>query len=237
MRALLLAAGFGKRLLPLTKDIPKCLVDFNGKPLLHYWIKMLVEYGIKEILVNTHYLSEKVENFIKESEYKKYINVVYENRLLGTGGTLLKNQNFFKNESFLLIHADNLSFFNLQDFIESHYARKKNIEITMMTFLTDKPKSCGIVNIDKDGIVRNYYEKSETSNGNIANAAVFIIEPTIFNYLSKSHDLEIDFSKDIIPKYINKIQTFENKIYHRDIGTIESYEIAKLDFIKFNEFY
>ena len=234
MKALLLAAGYGKRLLPLTKDLPKCLVDFNGKPLLHYWIKMLVEYGIKEILINTHYLSEKVETFINQSEFKNYITIVYEEKLLGTGGTLLKNKYFFKNESFLLIHADNLSFFNLQDFIESHSNRKKNVEMTMMTFLTDSPKKCGIVKIDEYGIVRNYYEKSEISNGNLANAAVFIIEPTIFNYLSKFKGLEIDFSKDIIPYYINRISTFENKIYHRDIGTIESYNIAKSDFYRFN---
>lgn len=230
MKALLLAAGFGKRLLPITKNIPKCLVEFNNKPLLYYWIKMLIDAGISDILVNTHYLSKKVEDYIMNSEFRNYITIVYEDKLLGTGGTLLKNKSFFDNDSIILIHADNLSLFNFDEFIKAHEIRPLNTEITMMTFKTDNPQSCGIVNLDKNGIVTDFYEKSEKFHGNLANAALFIIEPSIFDYLETLTGIEIDFSKDIIPKYLNRIFTFENKIYHKDIGTIENYHKAQSEF-------
>ncbi len=230
MKALLLAAGFGKRLLPITKNIPKCLVEFNGKPLLYYWIKMLIDAGISDILVNTHYLSKKVEDYIMNSEFRNYITIVYEDKLLGTGGTLLKNKYFFDNDSIILIHADNLSLFNFDEFIKAHENRPLNTEITMMTFKTDIPESCGIVNLDEDGIVTKFYEKSKENHGNLANAALFIIEPTIFDHLQKIKGTEIDFSKDVIPNYLNRINTFENKVYHKDIGTLDNYNKAKDDF-------
>lgn len=230
MKALLLAAGFGKRLLPITKNIPKCLVEFNNKPLLYYWIKMLIDAGITDILVNTHYLSKKVEEFILNSEFKNHITIAFEPKLLGTGGTLLKNKDFFDKESIILIHADNLSNFNLYEFMKAHENRPKGTEITMMTFKTDNPQSCGIVNLDGNGIVTDFYEKSEKFHGNLANAALFIIEPSIFDYLETLTSVEIDFSKDIIPKYLNRIFTFENKIYHKDIGTLENYQKAQIEF-------
>ncbi len=230
MKALLLAAGFGKRLLPITKNTPKCLVEFNNKPLLYYWIKMLIDAGITDILVNTHYLSNKVEEFISNSEFKNHITIAYEPKLLGTGGTLLKNKDFFDKESIILIHADNLSIFNLYEFIKAHENRPKGTEITMMTFKTDNPQSCGIVNLDENGIVNKFYEKSKENHGNLANAALFIIEPTIYDHLQKIKDTEIDFSKDVIPNYLNRIYTFENKVYHKDIGTLENYNKAQDDF-------
>jgi mannose-1-phosphate guanylyltransferase len=230
VKALLLAAGFGKRLLPITKNIPKCLVEFNSKPLLYYWIKMLIDAGISDILVNTHYLSKKVEDYIMNSEFRNDITIVYEDKLLGTGGTLLKNKYFFDNDSIILIHADNLSLFNFDEFIKAHENRPLNTEITMMTFKTDNPQSCGIVNLDKNGIVTDFYEKSEKFHGNLANAALFIIEPSIFDYLETLTSVEIDFSKDIIPKYLNRIFTFENKIYHKEIGTLENYHKAQIEF-------
>jgi mannose-1-phosphate guanylyltransferase len=233
MRALLLAAGFGKRLLPLTKNTPKCMVEFNGKPLLYYWIKMLIDAGITDILVNTHYLSNIVEDYIINCEFTNYITIVYEDKLLGTGGTLLKNKSFFENEAIVLIHADNLSRFNFDEFIKAHENRPQSTDITMMTFKTDDPHNCGIVKLDKNGIVIDFYEKSKNFYGNLANAALFIIEPTIFEYLESLTDTEIDFSKDIIPNYLNRIYTFENKIYHKDIGTIENYNKAKSEFANF----
>ena len=67
MRALLLAAGIGKRLRPLTNTTPKCLVEIQGKPLLQMWIDKLLNLKINEIIINTHYLAEKVETFVKKN--------------------------------------------------------------------------------------------------------------------------------------------------------------------------
>lgn len=236
MKALLLAAGLGTRLRPITNHMPKCLVPINGKPLLQYWLENLSKIGITEFLINTSYLSEQVEEFVNKSKYKNMITLKHENELLNTGGTLLSNKDFFdKEEPFLLIHADNLSFSNLSEFIKSHENREKKCELTMMLFKTDNPSSCGIVEL-KNGIVENFHEKVKTPPSNLANGAVYICEYSIFSFLESFNKKDIDFSKDILPNYMGKINTYLNDIYHRDIGNIESYALAQIEIskIKFN---
>ena len=94
MRAILLAAGLGTRLRPITDTIPKCLVLIHGKPLLQIWLEKLTEVGIGPFLINTHYLHKQVEKFIEESEFSEQVELVYEEKLLGTAGTLSKNIDF-----------------------------------------------------------------------------------------------------------------------------------------------
>ncbi|MCB1189575.1 MAG: nucleotidyltransferase family protein [Flavobacteriales bacterium] len=230
MKALLLAAGIGSRLRPITNTIPKCLVEINGKPLLEYWLELLINNGINEILINTHYKSEKVVDFINNNKYKEYITIVYEEELLGTGGTLLKNKSFFSKDQILLVHADNLSLFSLKEYIYSHQNRPKDTSITMMLFETDDPISCGIVELDKQGVVIGFYEKVENPPGNLANGAVYILENSIISFLESLNKITIDFSTEVIPSFLKKLYSYKNSIYHRDIGNIESLEKAKSEF-------
>ena len=88
MRAILLAAGFGTRLLPLTKHLPKCLVRINDKPLLGIWIDKIIDSGLGPVLINTHYLSGAVVDFTKHNVHNKQLNIVYEQELLGTAGVV-----------------------------------------------------------------------------------------------------------------------------------------------------
>jgi mannose-1-phosphate guanylyltransferase len=230
MKVLLLAAGYGSRLRPITDIIPKCLVKINGICLLDYWLKILNNDSIDEILINTHYLAEQVEDFIINYRYKDTVHIVKEKYLLGTGGTLLKNQAFFNNEPLLLVHADNLSLFNIDDFINSHKNRPNGTLITMMTFKTDMPQNSGIVELNEFGVLINFYEKVENPPGDLANAAIYIIEPEVFIFLASLKKEIIDFSTEVLPNFLNRINTYYNNIYHRDIGTIESYESAQIEF-------
>jgi len=220
----------GSRLRPLTNTIPKCLVPIGDKPLLSYWIETLISSGITEILINTHYLPEQINLFVESSEYKKYLTLVFEPDLLNTGGTLLANQDFFENDSIMLIHADNFSICDYSKFISAHHHRPKETMGTMMTFNTDNPQSCGIVELDSQGIICNFYEKIENPPSNLANGAVYIFEPEIFAYLEKEKENEgigvIDFSNDILPKLMGKIYSFHNNQCHIDIGTIKNYQLA-----------
>lgn len=222
MRALLLAAGFGYRLRPLTKTIPKCMVKLNGKPLLSYWLDILNCNLIEKILINLHYLPDQVIEFIEHSELKSKIKTAYEKQLLGTAGTILKNKNFFKDEALMLIHADNLTFFNIEEFHNLYLSRNKGIEIVMMTFHTDDPSSCGIVKLDNNGVVINFYEKTKSYHGNIANAAVYIISQNVVSFIENLNKDIIDFSTEVLPFFIGKIKTYHNSLYHRDIGTLKS---------------
>lgn len=230
MRALLLAAGLGTRLLPLTSTIPKCLVPIYGKPLLEYWIRMLKDGGVSPVLINLHHFADKILYYIENSEFEDIVFTVYEENLLGTAGTLLKNRGFFVNEPLMLIHADNLSRFNVKAFIERHNSRPPECEMTMMTFRTATPESCGIVELDERGVVLAFHEKVKNPPGNLANGAVYILEPKIFNFLENIGKEVIDFSTEVLPHYVNKIFTFHNDVYHRDVGTIESYKIALKEF-------
>jgi len=233
MKALLLAAGLGTRLRPITNTIPKCLVPINNKPLLQYWLDNLSNIGINDFLINTSYLPNQVKEYVSSSKYKDNITLVHEEELLNTGGTILKNKNFFNNETFMLVHADNLSFCDFNKFIQSHKNRPSGCEITMMLFQTDQPKNCGIVELDKNNIVQKFHEKVENPPSNLANGAVYICEASIFNFLESLDKKDIDFSNDVLPKFLGKINTYLNNTYHRDIGTPQSHKLAQKEVKQF----
>ena len=230
MRALLLAAGLGIRLRPITNTIPKCLVEINGRPLLDYWIELLSGGGIVEILINLHHLPNAVRSYIESCPYPVKITTVYEESLLGTGGTLLKNRDFFQNEASMLVHADNLSAFDLRAFIRRHEKKGQGIELTMMTFNTPEPQACGIVEVDERGVVRAFHEKVKNPPGNLANGAVYIVSPPVIDFLAGLGKETIDFSTEVLPHFMGRINTFHNRIYHRDIGTVEGLLAAQVDF-------
>ena len=161
MRALLLAAGLGTRLRPLTETVPKCLVPIHGKPLLDYWFDLLFGSGkIERVLVNTSYLADMVATHVEDSAWCNHIDLAHENELLGTGGTVLANRDWFQDEAFIVAHGDNLTDFDVTAFIERHHQRPKGSEITMMTFETDAPETCGIIECDEQGMVIGFHEKS-----------------------------------------------------------------------------
>lgn len=229
-KALLLAAGLGTRLRPITNNIPKCLVPINNKPLLQYWLENLTDAGVEEFIINTHYFNKQVEDFIENSKYKDKVTLVYEKELLNTAGTLLNNKEYLDDvDSFLLIHADNLCFCNFKDFFMAHKIKKDFCDITMMLFETDTPQSCGIVELDKNNIVIKFHEKVKNPPSNLANGAVYICNKSIFNFLEKNKKNNFDFSLDVIPNYLGKINTYLNNFYHKDIGTIETYKQAQID--------
>lgn len=230
MRALLLAAGLGTRLRPLTDTVPKCLVEIDGRPLLDYWIELLSNGGVTDILLNLHHLPDAVTAYIKRCRYRVNITAVFEQELLGTAGTLLKNCGFFEDSPVMLIHADNLSLFDVRAFIERFETRPPGIEITMMTFRTDAPETCGIVELDEAGVVRAFYEKPDNPCGNLANGAVYILAPAVVQFVARLGKERIDFSTEVLPQFVGRINTFHNAIYHRDIGSPESLAAARRDY-------
>jgi mannose-1-phosphate guanylyltransferase len=231
MRALLLAAGLGTRLKPLTNYLPKCLIPIHGRPLLDYWLESLITHGVNEILINTHYFSSLVVDYVQRSSWAHNVSMVHEDELLGTGGTILANRDFFKDEPFLVAHADNLTIFHPLLFFKRHSERPREADMTMMVFETADPKSCGIVDLDEQGVVTSFHEKVELPPGNLANAAVYILEPAVLDFMASLGKAEIDFSTEVIPHFMGRIQTHRNAAYHRDIGTVASWMEAHEDFL------
>lgn len=230
MRALLLAAGLGTRLRPLTERVPKCLVPIRGKPLLGYWLDLLLPAGIERVLVNTHYLPDAVERFVAGSPWRDRLSLVGEKTLLGTGGTVLRNADFFRHQAFLVAHADNLTKFDVGAFLRRHATRPAGCAITMMTFETDAPQTCGIVEEDASGVVHAFHEKVANPPGNRANGAVYLFEPEVLAHLRGVGKPFIDLSLDVIPAFLGRIVTFHNAVYHRDIGNLASLARAEADY-------
>ncbi|MEM7503747.1 MAG: nucleotidyltransferase family protein [Pseudomonadota bacterium] len=231
MRALLLAAGLGTRLRPVTNSVPKCLVPIDGRPLLDHWLALLLHGGMERILVNTHYLPDLVRRHLDESPLRAEVDVVYEAELLGTGGTTLANAEFFGDDDFLVAHADNLAYFDVEAFLSRHRSRPKpdHVLMTMMTFASDDPKSCGIVEHDAEGLVCGFHEKVAEPPGNLANAAVYLFAPAMLEVLRASGRSVIDLSTEVIPQCLGRITTWHNEDYLRDIGNIQSLEQAAAD--------
>jgi mannose-1-phosphate guanylyltransferase len=232
LKALLLAAGLGTRLRPLTESVPKCLVPILGKPLLDYWLDLLFTGGFSSAVVNTHYFAERVRAHVAASSWKDRITLVHEDSLLGTGGTVLRNRAHFEDAAFLVAHADNLTRFDARAFRERHARRPPGAAITMMTFETDAPRASGIVVEDAAGVVTEFHEKVANPPGNHANAAVYIFEPSVLDFLAALGGPVIDLSTEVLPHYLGRICTFHNADYHRDIGTLESLRKAELEYAR-----
>ena len=228
MRAILLAAGLGTRLRPITNHVPKCLVPIRGKPLLAYWLESLWAAGISSVLINSHHHAEQVEEFVSGRPERDLISLVYEPELRGTAGTLRVNYQFLLGEPCLVIHADNFCSADLRSFILAHESRPVGTEITMMTFVSDDPSSCGIIRADGAGVVHEFYEKVANPPGNIANGAIYIFEPSVIEFIVSMTFEEVnDISTDLLPRYLGKIFSTPADGPLVDIGTLENLSKAR----------
>ncbi len=230
MRALLLAAGLGTRLRPLTETTPKCLVQIRGVPLLDYWLDLLFTGGVERALINTHWLADEVVRHVAASRWQGRVDLVFEPELLGTGGTLRRNRAYFGAAPVIVAHGDNLTNFDLPQLIARHLARPPGCVMTMLAFRTDDPRSCGILQVDSDGVLRQFHEKVADPPGNLANAAVYVFEPAVADAIAAIGRDVIDLSTEILPPLVGRIFVVETPGYHRDIGTPESLARAQAEF-------
>ena len=115
----------------------------------------------------------------------------------------------------------------LKDLVEAHQNRPKNCLITMLTFSSNNPESCGIVEIDKQGIVQAFHEKVINPPGNIANGAIYIFENDLLDWLKSNYPKAKDFSTDVLPFLVGKIFTYHTKMSYIDIGTLKSLTEAR----------
>ena len=220
LRALLLAAGFGTRLRPITQKIPKCLVEVGGEPLLGRWLRQLENVGCEAVLINTHYLADQVESFLRDRPVSSMlVKTIHEPELLGTAGTLLANQDFFANSTGLLIHADNAMEGDLQGLLDTHSCRPAECLLTMLTFHTDQPRSCGIVATDARGVVTAFHEKVADPPGTCANGALYAFDDQCLDFFDAMSPKPSDFSTEVIPCLMGRIQTWHSHQPYLDIGT------------------
>lgn len=224
MKAFLLAAGYGVRLRPITNRIPKCLVPIHHQPLLGWWLQLLKKHHITEILINTHYLSEQVDEYIQslhEPELK--IHVAYEKELLGSGGTVKNNIDFVDDgEDFLICYADNLTAINLSKLI--HFHKNHAALLTMGLFYANNPSQCGIAVMNGENVITEFVEKPAAPHSNLANAGIYVTNKQILEYFPG--DSVFDFGRHVLPCLVNRMRGYIIDEYHLDIGTVANYRRA-----------
>lgn len=224
MRALILAGGYGTRLGKQTKSVPKALIEVGGIPIIDRTIYKLIEVGITEITINTHYLSEMVASHLNKRFQNLNIRIVFEPKLLGTAGTLKANIGWLAVEDFIVMHGDN--FFTDSLFALTLNNLKPGNFIRASTFITDDPGNCGIFTVSKENSVISFDEKKQHVNSNVANAAIYRFSKEILDLVLNLDLKEADISLHLLPLVLDKIELVPLKGTFIDIGTESGLKLA-----------
>ncbi len=221
IRALILAAGMGKRLGNITKTVPKCLVEIAGRSLLDHWLDLLDDVAIYDVSVNTHHMADKVERHIQDATDLGQLDVqlLYEPELLGSAGTISAHRDLADSVSdVLVIYADNISNVNLRALVNAH--RSYGDPITMMLYRSLCPRTCGIVTLDQKNRVVEFVEKPTKPESDLANAGVYVMTKDAYREIADMR--QFDLAADVLPRFCGRMHGWVWNGYHRDIGTPES---------------
>jgi len=224
--ALLMAAGLGTRLRPVTDETPKCLIEIGGKTLLDYWVDQLEGLGVPRALLNTHHLPEQVRAYIERSNQRRRVQLVetFECTLLGSAGTIANNPDWCDDaDACLIVYADNLSDVPLAELLAFHQGHDD--PFTMLLFETPEPRRCGIAECDDDWRIVGFEEKPEHPKSNLANAGVYVVDRDAYREIADMNAFDIGF--DVLPRFVGRMRGWTWNGYHRDIGTHESLAAAR----------
>jgi NDP-sugar pyrophosphorylase family protein len=227
MKAMVLAAGLGTRLRPLTDDKPKCLIPLAGRPLLDWTLRWLSNFGVNECVINLHYLPNKVQDFVGEgSQYGLQIHYSYEPELLGTAGAVKKVAPFF-DQPFYVIYSDNFSQWNLRNLVEIH--EKNQAVATMAVHWREDVTQSGMVEIDQNNRILRLVEKPKPENvtSHYVNAGFYYLDTRVFNYIPDGKPC--DFAFHVFPEMLRaREEMYAVKMEEPVIGidTIDAYKKA-----------
>ena len=228
MKAVILAAGKGKRLMPITSSRPKPMIPLAGKPLLEYTILGLKDAGISEILLIVGYKEEDIKEYFGNGLDKFNVNIEYisQEEQLGTGHAVSYAKDFVKDTPFLLMYGDLITDPKIfKDILEKFNETKIEGLITLLK--VNNPQDYGIISLNSDDFVEKITEKPspELNLGNLANAGIYIFNPMIFNAIEKTEksirgEYEFTDSMEILINQLNgKILGYIIKDYFwSDIG-------------------
>ena len=231
IKAMIMSAGVGSRLDPLTKAVPKPLVPVANRPVMDILFESLKNIGVNDVICNTYYLAEQI---IKRYENNQIINFNYiiENNLSGTAGGVKKCCHFFdKDKPFLVLSADGLTNADLKKGIEIHKNSNAIATIGIKAIPKEEVSHFGVVVTDNNGFITEFQEKPsvEDAKSNFINTGIYIFDYKIFDYIPEN--TFYDFAKNVFPKLLaeNAINTFPVNEYWSDIGTLDQYKQATQD--------
>ena len=223
-KAMILAAGFGKRIQPLTFNCPKPLLKIGKETLLSNTLKFLEQYKISQIVINVHYLGEQIVDYINKNKFNLTINIVQEkDKILNTGGGVLNVINYFLNEPFLIINPDTIW--------NSHYL--KELKLMEKTLFENKKRKCSLLVVNKEksfdqsfkgdfNLKNNLITRKDRDNLNCIYTGLQIIKPEVFNGLSE----EVFSINRIWDKLIQRNELYgkESNINFLHVSTLDIYK-------------
>jgi len=233
MKAMIFAAGLGKRLGKITETIPKALVDINGKTAIQLAVEKCTAAGFDDIIVNVHHFADMVENEVNRLNKMGFSITVSDERemLLENGGGLYKARNFFGKDPFMLYGVDIISDFDLKALYSFHLAKQGIATLAVR----HRPENKNLL-VDKIGQLRGWRNISTGEQipkdlagaglSEIAFSSIHIAEPEIFNYMSEGKYTMIELYLKLVQEK-NIFTLKHDSGYWIDIGTPESLDYAR----------
>jgi len=226
LRAMVLAAGRGERLRPLTDRLPKPMIPVAGKPLLDYTLTYLRNCGIEEVVINLHHLAHEIRQYVGDgSAWGLRVLYSFERSLLGTGGGIQKASPHLIGGTFVVMNADILVELDLQNVIRFH--REKQGAVTLVLREDPEVDRYGAIEVDADGCVREFLGKlglPKRPRKRLMFTGLHVLEPIVFSYMPLEATV---FS--ITEVYLSmlrageKIFGYEMRGFWTDLGTQERY--------------
>lgn len=231
MKALILSAGVGTRLRPLTDDKPKVMINIGGKSVLEHLIVLCKKHGVEEIVVNLHHFPDKIKSYFgKGGKWGVAIGYSYEEKLLGSGGALKFAEKLLGNEAFFVLNGDVLTNVDLSEMLRFH--RKKGGIGTIFVHRTDHPYDSDLVEYDKDYLVKRFFRAKKTDKFKpISKTGTHIFEPQVLNFIPSGvkYSLEKQLIVDLIAKG-EKLYAYYSDAYSKDMGTNVRLKQVRRDF-------
>lgn len=234
MRAMILAAGVGSRLEPLTCNVPKPLVPIVNRPAMEHIISLLAHYGIREIAANLWYKAEQIEGYFRRGE-DWGVELIYsrEKELLGTAGGVKKMADFLGHGTFLVISGDALTDINLEEMLAFH--RRKQALATIALQEVEDPTHFGVVVCDGEGLITGFQEKPlwHEAKSRLVNTGIYIFEPEILDLIPA--ETFYDFGRNLFPELVRigaPFYGYRMEGYWCDIGTLTQYRLAHYDVLQ-----
>lgn len=222
-KAMLLAAGLGTRLRPLTYTVPKPLLPIGDKKLIEYPLGLLIKYGVPEVIINLHHMGDMIKDYLGDgSRYGIEIHYSEEREILGTGGGIKNVEAFFEGKPFISINCDSLIDAQLGELVDRHF--ETHADATMLLKKLGRNDSYEPINIDKNGWITKI-----GGTGGYFYTGVQIIGPKLIALLPKAGTPSCLIKDGYLKLLSNggKINSLIYDGYFNDVGTHERYEAAK----------
>ncbi|MFD1677001.1 nucleotidyltransferase family protein [Alicyclobacillus fodiniaquatilis] len=233
MKAVIMAGGKGSRLRPLTKRIPKPMLQLLDRPAMEYIVELLAMHDFNDITMTVCYMADVIRDYF--SNGKDWgVRIHYQDEIvpLGTAGGVKALQHQLQ-ETFVVMSGDALTDFNLSQAMETH--RRYGGIATLLLTSINCPLGYGVVDVGEDGRIQNFIEKPKTwveGNSYLVNTGIYIFEPEIFQYIPAQQPF--DFGRELFPMLLQlklPLYGFEATGYWSDVGTLQQYYQTQIDMI------